>query len=499
MYSSKKPYDSPPSEYSPPGEDYACDAHSAVPGSYYIEDAPQYFYKWSSPPRVVQILEAIGVLLCLTIFACVASTLAWEYGYGYGGLYGSGMGGYYGGGLSGGMGYYGGGLGAGYGGYYGGYYGVTNPRSAGGFMIAMAVLCLVALLALAVTSLTKSSGSRSRRFYLVAIIVCAILAFLMLIASIVYIMGVNPRAQMSSSYYYSASPLLAMCNQIYSSGTYFNQYLYHYCMVDPQEAIAIVCGFLLVILLCLICFFAHKTRQKIWRFGKHNIYWNQPPAFQEGPNVEEWVKNVADRASTHDETATLAYSEKPTSPINAPASPYNYRTSQNGYYDVEEPLRYSSTLEQKARETPSKPSARRGRRRRRNPELEESQYETDYTTAMESSDEKDQDDWSSLYPPLTSDGDRQKYKQEFDADLRHYKQLCAEMDGINDQINQLSKQLDHLVEGSLQYQGVAKEYNRLKDLKRTPDYQSKKMESKSLRNKLFHIKRMVSEYDKHRG
>ncbi|KAF7235918.1 Occludin [Varanus komodoensis] len=289
MYSSKKPYDSPPSEYSPPGEDYACDAHSAVPGSYYIEDAPQYFYKWSSPPRVVQILEAIGVLLCLTIFACVASTLAWEYGYGYGGLYGSGMGGYYGGGLSGGMGYYGGGLGAGYGGYYGGYYGVTNPRSAGGFMIAMAVLCLVALLALAVTSLTKSSGSRSRRFYLVAIIVCAILAFLMLIASIVYIMGVNPRAQMSSSYYYSASPLLAMCNQIYSSGTYFNQYLYHYCMVDPQEAIAIVCGFLLVILLCLICFFAHKTRQKIWRFGKHNIYWNQPPAFQEGPNVEEWV------------------------------------------------------------------------------------------------------------------------------------------------------------------------------------------------------------------
>uniref|UniRef100_A0A8D2LLU6 Occludin n=1 Tax=Varanus komodoensis TaxID=61221 RepID=A0A8D2LLU6_VARKO len=456
MYSSKKPYDSPPSEYSPPGEDYACDAHSAVPGSYYIEDAPQYFYKWSSPPRVVQILEAIGVLLCLTIFACVASTLAWEYGYGYGGLYGSGMGGYYGGGLSGGMGYYGGGLGAGYGGYYGGYYGVTNPRSAGGFMIAMAVLCLVALLALAVTSLTKSSGSRSRRFYLVAIIVCAILAFLMLIASIVYIMGVNPRAQMSSSYYYSASPLLAMCNQIYSSGTYFNQYLYHYCMVDPQEAIAIVCGFLLVILLCLICFFAHKTRQKIWRFGKHNIYWNQPPAFQEGPNVEEWVSVCWAGCPLELALSPLVFSLNEGLPASRKSGE---ETSPAQTFS-------SSTLEQKARETPSKPSARRGRRRRRNPELEESQYETDYTTAMESSDEKDQDDWSSLYPPLTSDGDRQKYKQEFDADLRHYKQLCAEMDGINDQINQLSKQLDHLVEGSLQYQGVAKEYNRLKDLKR---------------------------------
>lgn len=33
----------------------------------------------------------------------------------------------------------------------------------------------------------------------------------------------------------------------------------------------------------------------------------------------------------------------------------------------------------------------------------------------------------------------------------------------------------------------------------TPDYQSKKMETRSLRKKLFHIKKMVSEYDKHRG
>lgn len=33
----------------------------------------------------------------------------------------------------------------------------------------------------------------------------------------------------------------------------------------------------------------------------------------------------------------------------------------------------------------------------------------------------------------------------------------------------------------------------------SPDYQSKKMETKALRNKLFHIKRMVSDYDKVRG
>ncbi|XP_026547867.1 occludin-like isoform X3 [Notechis scutatus] len=265
---SPKPYDSPPAGYGPPGEDYGYPVKLPPPGSYYIEDEPQLFYKWTSPPSVVRVLEGLGVLLCVAIFACVASTLAWDYGYG--GLYGGGLGGYYGG--------------YGMGGYYGG---MTNPRAASGFMLAMSVLCFIALLALAVVSLTKSGAARSRRFYLVALVVCALLAFVMLIASIVYIVGVNPQAQMGSSYY-SANPLLALCNQVYTGGASYNQYLYHYCMVDPQEAVAIVCGFLLVVLLCVICFFAHKTRQKIWQFGKQNIYWDRPPALEGGPNVEEW-------------------------------------------------------------------------------------------------------------------------------------------------------------------------------------------------------------------
>ncbi|NXT22531.1 OCLN protein, partial [Syrrhaptes paradoxus] len=396
---SKKSYDGPPTGYgpsmgySPPAGDYGFDygARSPPPGSYYVEDVPQHFYKWTSPPGVVRILEAIIILLCIAIFACVASTLAWEYGYGYGGAYGNGLGGFYG------SNYYGSGLGYGYG--YGGYYGgVTNPRAANGFMIAMAVLCFLAQLGLFVASISKSSASRSRRFYLAVIVVCAILAFLMLIASIVYVVGVNPQAQMSSSYYYS--PLLTMCSQIYSTGTYLNQYLYHYCTVDPQEAVAIVCGFLIVLLLCLICFFAQKTRSKIWRYGKHNIYWDKVPVVQEGPNVEEWVKNVADGASVQDETATLAYSEKPTAPPYSPPS-YSY-APQNGYYPPgtystqgDQPDRGASpsSAQEKARDPPSKPPARRGRRRRRNPELDESQYETDYTTAVESGDERDQDQW----------------------------------------------------------------------------------------------------------
>lgn len=47
------------------------------------------------------------------------------------------------------------------------------------------------------------------------------------------------------------------------------------------------------------------------------------------------VKNVADGASVQDETATLAYLEKPTSPINAPpysAPSYSYAPPNTAYY-----------------------------------------------------------------------------------------------------------------------------------------------------------------------
>ncbi|XP_062816755.1 occludin-like isoform X2 [Anolis carolinensis] len=456
----------------------------------------QPFYRWNSPPGLVRVLEGVGLLLCLVTFACAASTLAWDYG-GYGSGY-YGMGGY---GMGYGSGYYGGGYGM-------GYYGATlTPRSANGFMVAVSALCFLALVGLAGAGFTRSPSVRSRRFFLATLALCAVLAAAVAVASVVYVVGVNPRSQMygSGGYYYGgggANPMLALCNQAYAAGTsgagYINQYLYHYCVVDPQEAIAMVCGFLLVLLLCGICFFAHKTRQKMWRYGKNNIFWDRPPAFPEGPNVEEW--NVNGVSSTHEETATLAYSEKPPSPSHAPPGPTDAH-----YHARESP---SSPWPQGSVEEPaSGPSARKGRRwprgrHVRSPQTaaeEESQDETDGTVAPESGEERDPDPWSSLYPAITSDGARQRYKEEFDANLRRYKQLCAQMDTLTDHIQQLSKELDLLQEGSTQYQGVAEEYNRLKDLKRAPDYQAMKMESRSLRKKLFHIKRMVSEYDKCRG
>lgn len=55
-----------------------------------------------------------------------------------------------------------------------------------------------------------------------------------------------------------------------------------------------VCGFLVVIALCVAAFFANKTRGKIWRYGKPNIYWEEPLVDGKGPegrDVEDWVRD----------------------------------------------------------------------------------------------------------------------------------------------------------------------------------------------------------------
>lgn len=63
------------------------------------------------------------------------------------------------------------------------------------------------------------------------------------IITIVYIVGVNPMAQSSSNVLYN--PMLMMCQSMYQTSysqmggvggfPMYNQYLYHYCFVDPQE------------------------------------------------------------------------------------------------------------------------------------------------------------------------------------------------------------------------------------------------------------------------
>uniref|UniRef100_A0A8B9LHD9 Occludin n=1 Tax=Astyanax mexicanus TaxID=7994 RepID=A0A8B9LHD9_ASTMX len=479
----KQPYDSPPM-YSPPSNGFGppgsfqpprtdVDDYPPPPGSYFVgEEIPQNFYKWSSPPGIVKIMEGAIVVLCLGIFACVASTLVWDMQYGYG--YGSGLGMGYGTGYGSGLGYgsYGyGGIGSSY--YGSGYYNYPTPYTAKTAMIAMAAINFIVALALFVASFSKTRTMRSRKFYLAVLVCSIVLAVLQGIINIVYIVGVNPMAQSSSSMLYN--PMLMMCQSLYGNSVsgmgagfpMYNQYLYHYCFVDPQEV---------------------KTNPELVElYSKH---------FTVNPEV---VNNVEEGQSMRE--PSVMFSEKGAPPLNKsqsqsvssipPKSPGGFSS------DPYTPPAYSDRLLGRAYEpgspaggtssSPSdrtdgvrKPSANRGKRRRRNPEMDESQYETEYTTGGETSNELDQDYWMSIYPEITSDGQRQEYKREFDADLRRYKQICAEMDDINDELNKLSRELDTLDEGTTKYQAVAEEFNRIKDMKRMPDYQDKKLQCRQL-------------------
>uniref|UniRef100_A0A8C6WZN2 Si:ch73-61d6.3 n=1 Tax=Neogobius melanostomus TaxID=47308 RepID=A0A8C6WZN2_9GOBI len=448
---------SPPSknEYGPPGsfhgtlDDY--NPYPPAPGSYYIEDRPQHFYKWLSPPGIIKIMMATVIVLCVAIFACVASTLMWDMDYAYGGMgYGMGYGGgYSGGGYGSGYGSYGGGYGN-YGSYGGSY---VSPYSAKTAMIAMAAINFIGSLVFFITSFSKSLHKHNLSPCLQGII------------SIVYIVGVNPMAQGSSSMMYN--PMLMMCQNLYQTSysqmggvggfPIYNQYLYHYCFVDPQEVIAMVCGFLVVIALGVSAFYAHKTRGKIWRYGKPNIYWEEPLVggkASEGRDVEEWpvpvvsclpkVNNVEENRSVQD-APTLLVSEKGAGLLNASAN---------------------SVIS--------------------------------YPAAKGDSSSFDGDTYNNeMYPAITSDAQRQDYKREFDADLKDYKRMCADMDDINDQLNKLSRQLDTLDETSAKYQ--VRYYTILlgkSTLCTNLPFDLTKKQCRRLRHKLFHVKRMVKNYDK---
>ncbi|KAG8130956.1 hypothetical protein E2320_017554, partial [Naja naja] len=278
------------------GEFHSQLMHSQPAYSYYPEDEVQHFYKWSSPPGIIKIMSILILVMSIGVFACVASTLAWDMDM-------------YGGGLGLGFGFPGyGGFGTNYGGYmgsssFGSYNGYNNayglggnyidPRGAKGFILAMAAFCFIAGLMAFVTGVTKTKMARTRKYYLLVIIASSLLLFLMFIATIVYTLAVNPTAQASGSVIYNQ--IYMLCSQFYTStttGLFVNQYLYHYCMVEPQEAIAIVLGFLMAAALAIVIFFAVKTRSKIGYYGKMSILWDNTKGYDETPNVEEWVSQL---------------------------------------------------------------------------------------------------------------------------------------------------------------------------------------------------------------
>ncbi|XP_075694079.1 occludin [Rhinoderma darwinii] len=505
-----RPFESPPpyrpDEYKPsiyaPSQDmYGGKMPSQPAYSYYPEDEVQHFYKWSSPPGIIRIMAILIVVMCVGIFACVASTLPWDLditgqsmGYGMGGYSGGYSGGYNGYGFGGGQ--------TGYGFAYGGNY--TDPRAAKGFILAMAAFCFICGMVIFVMTVTRTHTSTTRRFYLIVLIVSGIMGGLVFIATIVYLIGVNPVAQASGSAFYNQ--ILSICSQFYTpatSGVFINQYLYHYCVVEPQEAIAIVLGFLIVVAFAIIIFFAVKTRRKIHNYGKNNIIWKKRKFEQEGdPNVEEWVKNVS--SDPERIPAISEYNEKVNGSVMEHRSvnglqaysDHSFRSQPipEDVYPVKNESGFSPTVYSSSSEASKKaPHKKRPGRPRRSP----NDYDTDYTTGGESGEELDEDDnWESEYPPIASDQQRQDYKREFDADLQEYKSLQAELEEVSKSMFQLDKELDEHPEGSQSYKAIADEYNRLKDIKLSLDYKNKRIHCKQLKAKLNHIKRMVSDYDR---
>lgn len=505
---SSRPFESPPpyrpdeyrpSNYAPSRDLYGGEIRSQPAYSYYPDDevpVTQHFYKWSSPPGIIKIMAILIVVMCVGIFACVASTLPWDLdvtgqsmGYGMGGGY-SGYNGYGFGTSQMGMGF-----------AYGGNY--TDPRTAKGFLLAMAAICFILSMVLFVMLVTRTESSTTRRFYMIVIIASAIIGGFVFIATIVYTIGVNPVAQASGSAFYTQ--IASICNQFYSpvtTGVFVNQYLYHYCVVEPQEAIAIVLGFLIVVAFAIIIFFAVKIRIKINQHGKMNILWRKERFGGEGdPNVEEWVKTVA----TNPEAipAMSEYNEK----VNG--SVLDYRSVNGGQYSdhnigsrviPEEvlPVRQEygfSPNDYSSSSDASKKGPPRHKRPGKAVRSPNENYDADYTTGGESGEELEDEDWDSEYPPITSDQQRQEYKRDFDTGLQEYKKLQAELDDVTKSLSRLDKELDELPQGSQSYRAVADEYNRLKDIKSSSDFKNKRNRCKGLKTKLNHIKSMVSDYD----
>uniref|UniRef100_A0A3P8NVL3 Occludin b n=1 Tax=Astatotilapia calliptera TaxID=8154 RepID=A0A3P8NVL3_ASTCA len=404
--------------------------------SYYSGNKVLHFYRWNSPPGVMKIMCIIIIIMCVAVFACVASTLAWDYemslmGGGTGlmpGSYGSGYGTGYGGAYGGS---YGGSYGGGYGGSYSGYGGTQmDPRSGKGFIIAISAITFIAVL-------------------------------------IIFIMVVSRQAQSTGSMYYNQ--VVQMCaqfqNQVQPQGLFLNQYLYHYCVVEPQEAIAVVMGFLVFVALIILLVFAVKTRQQIRRWGPERILWEEVKVVNVGHHnsVGEWVTNV---------------SGDPEVFVNDHNDKVGASTDYLDQLDYNKPLYLPGDSDISSYVGGLQPRLR------------------DYDTGVESGDDLEEEDFSVLFPPILDEQERLAYKQEFDRDHQEYKNLQAELDSINQDLADLDRELDRHSDGSPEFMDALSDYNRLKDFKKSSEYQIKKKRCKYLRSKLSHIKRKISEYDR---
>lgn len=140
---------------------YVSCSYSVPPDSYHVQENPQHFYRWFSPPGLVKTFQGATVLMCFIILVCVVSTLVWdtngfEYrGYGVAGTA---------------LGYYK----TSY--AYSGSY--MTPQSAKAAMISVASINFLVSLGFLVASFSRSGVKRGCRFYFTVFVCDVILAVL---------------------------------------------------------------------------------------------------------------------------------------------------------------------------------------------------------------------------------------------------------------------------------------------------------------------------------
>ncbi|XP_058391107.1 RNA polymerase II elongation factor ELL2-like [Diceros bicornis minor] len=106
-------------------------------------------------------------------------------------------------------------------------------------------------------------------------------------------------------------------------------------------------------------------------------------------------------------------------------------------------------------------------------------------------------DYLTNYVTIVSSEQRWQYEQEFRAEYDEYRDLYAKMRNLSSIFNNLNSKRKHLTPGSKEYQDIDKrislEYQKMKQA--NPNYCAEKYRYQYLYNKLFHIKRLIKDYD----
>ncbi|XP_073332137.1 RNA polymerase II elongation factor ELL isoform X1 [Pagrus major] len=104
------------------------------------------------------------------------------------------------------------------------------------------------------------------------------------------------------------------------------------------------------------------------------------------------------------------------------------------------------------------------------------------------------------YTVIGSPEQRQRYKNDFNAEYSEYRDLHARIEGITRQFTVLDNELKQLQQGTEKYKvdstihnQILQEYHKIK--KTNPNYSQEKNRCEYLHNKLAHIKRLIAEYD----